>query len=113
MAFFLFKVLTTAIIIAIVSEISRRFTLMAAVLASLPLVSILAFIWIYVESRDIPRLIQMSQDIFWLVLPSLAFFVTFPLFLKQGIVFWWALLLSIALMLSLYGITIYLLKSLT
>ena len=83
MTYFVIKILVTALIVALISELSRRYNLMAAALASLPLVSILAFIWIYLESNNTQRLIVLSQDIFWLVLPSLAFFLLFPLLLKQ------------------------------
>lgn len=55
MIFFLIKVLTSAVIIAVVSEISKRSSIWAATLASLPLVSLLAIIWIYIETKDIER----------------------------------------------------------
>lgn len=110
MGYFLVKTLVTAIIIALISELSRRYSLMAAALASLPLVSILAFIWIYLESKDSQRLIGMSHDIFWLVLPSLTFFLIFPLLLKQGWPFWGALVAACISMVILYAFTLWLLK---
>lgn len=111
MGYFLFKTLVTAVIVAAISELSRRYSLVAAALASLPLVSILAFIWIYVEDNNPQKLIGLSQDIFWLVLPSLAFFVIFPVLLKQSWPFWWALLAACLVMILLYAITLWLLKS--
>ena len=77
--YFTLKVLITALIVAGVSELSRRHTLMAAALASLPLTSILAFIWTYYETRDLKAVVELSGSIFWLVIPSLLFFVMFPL----------------------------------
>ena len=103
MGYFLTKTLITALIVAAISELARRFSLMAALLASLPLTSILAFIWIYVEQKDATPLIQMSHDIFWLVLPSLAFFLIFPFLLKLEWGFVPALLSSCLMMAILYG----------
>jgi hypothetical protein len=110
MAYFIVKTLITALIVAAISELSRRFSLFAAALASLPLVSILAFIWIYVDTKDTQKLIIMSHDVFWLVLPSLAFFLIFPALLKQGIAFGWAMLVACLCMIVIYGLAIWLLK---
>ncbi len=112
MGYFIVKVLITALIVAAISELSRRFNLFAAALASLPLVSILAFIWIYVDTKDTEKLITMSHDVFWLVLPSLAFFLIFPLLLKNGIAFGWAMLVACICMIALYGVMVWLLKAL-
>ena len=65
--------LLTALIVAAVSELSRRFTLLSAMLIALPLTSILAFRWIYYESKDTQKIIEMSYSVFWLVIPSLLF----------------------------------------
>ena len=78
MGYLIVKTIVTTCVIVAVSELSRRFSLLAAALASLPLVSILAFIWMYLETKDTGKLIAMSYDIFWLVLPSLVFFLIFP-----------------------------------
>jgi len=85
------KIIVTAIIVVIISEISRRYTLAASLLASLPLTSILAFIWIYYESGDVEKISQMSHEIFWLVIPSLLFFIILPFLLKTGMKFYLAL----------------------
>ena len=107
---FLVKTLLTALIIASISELSRRYSVLAAALASLPLVSILAFVWIYMETGDTRKLIDMSYDIFWLVLPSLAFFLILPVLLKNGMAFGWAMLLSCIGMSVLYAVMIWLIK---
>ena len=110
MAYFLVKTLITALIVASISELSQRFSLFAAALASLPLVSILAFVWIYVDTKDTEKLITMSYDVFWLVLPSLAFFLIFPALLKHGLAFGWAVLVACICMTILYGLTMWILK---
>lgn len=110
MWYFILKVVVTALIVALISELSRRYELLAALLASLPLVSILAFIWIYLETPDTGKLVDLSQNIFWLVLPSLVFFLVFPALLKQGVGFWIALPLSCLIMLGAYALAMWLLK---
>lgn len=84
---FLLKVILSALIIASVSELGRRYTLFAAVLASLPLTSILAITWLYHDTRDPAQVVQLTQSSFWVVLPSLVFFLVLPLLLKAGVGF--------------------------
>lgn len=99
--------MTTALIVVVVSELSRRYSLWAAVLASLPLTSMLAFLWIYSESKDTTKIIELSYSIFWLVIPSLAFFLILPALLKQGVAFGWAMLLAAVIMVGLYSGTLW------
>lgn len=108
MGYFLFKTLLTALIVAAVSELSRRFSLIAALLASLPLTTLLAFIWIYVDSGDTSKIAGMSYDIFWLVIPSLSFFLMLPFLLNQNFPFWGALLGACMVTIMCYGIGFWL-----
>ncbi len=91
---FLVKVIISAIIIATVSELGKRYTFFASIFASLPLVSVLALIWLYRETYDIQKVINLSHGIFWVVIPSLLLFVALPLFLKAGFDFYKAMFLS-------------------
>lgn len=59
MAYFLIKTLITAILVAGISELTRRYTLWAALLASLPLTSILAFNWVYEEQKEPQKIIEL------------------------------------------------------
>ncbi len=88
------KILITALLIVSVSEVSKRVSWMGAILASLPLTSILAIIWLYLDTRDVKQISTLSTGIFWAVLPSLVFFLVLPVFLKVGMRFSWAMLLS-------------------
>lgn len=99
---FLLKVILSALIVAGVSELGQRYTLFAAVLASLPLTSILAITWLYYDTRDTAQVMQLTQSIFWVVLPSLVFFLVLPLLLKAGVGFFSALLASSAVMVVTY-----------
>lgn len=111
MTYFIVKALVTGVVVALIAGLSRRYELLAATLASLPLVSILAFVWIYLESRDTRKLIGMSHDIFWLVLPSLVFFLLFPALLKHDMVFWPAMAVACLGTALAYGLTLWLLKT--
>lgn len=102
--YFALKTLLTALIVAAVSELSRRFTLISAMLIALPLTSILAFCWIYYESKDTQKIIEMSYSVFWLVIPSLLFFLLLPALLKMDVKFISAMFISCAGLAALYGI---------
>ncbi|NBX03756.1 MAG: DUF3147 family protein [Alphaproteobacteria bacterium] len=102
--YFVIKTLLTALIVAAVSELSRRFTLLSAMLIALPLTSILAFCWIYYESKDTQKIIEMSHSVFWLVIPSLLFFLILPALLKMDVKFIPAMLISCVALAAIYGI---------
>ncbi|HCM83942.1 MAG TPA: DUF3147 family protein [Alphaproteobacteria bacterium] len=97
------KVILTALIVAAVSELSQRFTFFSALLISLPLTSILAFCWIYYETKDTQKIIEMSYSVFWLVIPSLVFFLLLPMLLKMGVKFIPAMLASSLALAIIYG----------
>ena len=96
------KVLITSILVVAVSEAAKRSSLFGALLASLPLVSVLAFIWLYIETGDIEKIASLAQEIFWLVLPSLVLFLALPFLLRQGMSFYVSLALSIGLTAGAY-----------
>lgn len=110
--YFLAKILITAMIVAAVSELARLYTVWAALLASLPLTSILAFIWVYRDTKDTGKIIELSYSVFWLVLPSLAFFLILPFLLRQGLAFPMAMAASIAAMAALYGAGLWVMRML-
>lgn len=88
------KAALTAILVIAISETSKRSPSLAAVLASLPLTSVLAFIWLYYDTGDTAKVSALSASIFWFVLPSLILFVAFPVLVKMGLSFWVSLGLS-------------------
>ena len=91
------KVLITAVLVVAISEIGKRSSALGALIASLPLTSLLAFIWIYGESGDTAKIASLSSSIFWYVLPSLVLFLALPAFIAQGFGFWLSLATSSAL----------------
>jgi uncharacterized membrane protein (GlpM family) len=109
MLYTIIKLIVSAGLIVLISELAKRQSLFAALLASLPLTSILAFIWIYVDTGDLETIQQLSGQIFWLVIPSLVLFILMPWCIRQGMGFWLSLLLSSgATALSTFGMTLLL-----
>lgn len=102
------KVFISAMLIVAVTEISKRSSFPGRLLASLPLVSLIALIWLYLDTRDTAKVARLSTRIFWLVLPSLALFVALPPLLKMN--FHASLGLATALMLTCYGVMLVVLK---
>ncbi len=88
------KVVLSAAVIIGVTEIAKRSTLWGALLASLPLTSLLAFVWLYLDTGQAERVAALSMSIFWLVLPSLPLFLLLPWLLRHGWNFWPSLALS-------------------
>jgi hypothetical protein len=88
MRYILIKYIVTAVLVVIISEVAKRYSLFGALLASLPLTSILAMVWLYNETEDVTKVANLSYDIFWLVIPSLTFFMVFPWLLKKGLDFY-------------------------
>lgn len=110
MGYYILKILLSSVILVLISEISKRSTLAGSLLASLPLMSLLAIIWLYIDTRDVARISSLSTGIFWLVIPSLVFFILFPVLLKKQINFWASLSISTVVMVSFYFLMIFVLK---
>lgn len=107
---YIIKVLISAVLVVTVSEISKRSSFLGGLLASLPVVSFLALIWLYLDTKDTAKVARLSTSIFWLVLPSLVFFVALPPLLKLKMNFYVCLGLATTLMLACYGGMLALLK---
>jgi hypothetical protein len=79
----LIKILISALLVFAVSEIAKRSSLLGALVASLPIISILAMIWLWRDTHDVIRLARFSTGVFWLVLPSLVLFALLPALLLR------------------------------
>jgi hypothetical protein len=79
-----FKIILTAIIIVGVAQLSQKDTLLAAVLASIPLVSVLAMMWMNQDGASNEDIVNFSKDIVWLVIPSLLLFIVMPELIERG-----------------------------
>lgn len=110
LTYYVIKIVVTTVLIVAISEISKRSTLAGAVLASIPLVSVLAMIWLYIETNDVNRASTLATSVFWLILPSLMLFVTFPLLVKNGLPFYPSIGLSIGITVCSYFLMVAVLK---
>ena len=104
MAYLVLKFLITSIIIVAVSEIAKQSSFLGSILASIPLVYVLAITWLYLDTKDVSRVIDLSNGILWLTIPSLTFFIILPVLLKNGISFYVSLSFSIAAIISYYSL---------
>lgn len=73
--------------------IAQKSTLIGGILVSLPIISLLAMMWLWVDTKSKAQVSQFSISVFWLVIPSLVLFVSLPLLLKK-LLFGWAMLLA-------------------
>lgn len=83
MVYYLVKLLISAGLIVVISEVSKRTGYLGGLIASLPLVSLLAIGWMWFETHDGARIAEFSRGVFWFVLPSLLFFVLLPWLLPK------------------------------
>ena len=102
MLYLLVKAAVSGLLIAIISEVARRSPGWGGLLASLPLTSLLAMIWLWRDTGDPQRVGDLALGAFWFVLPSLPLFMILPLLLRAGWGFWAALLVGCAVTLLLY-----------
>ncbi len=108
---YLIKLALSAALIVLVSEVSRRSSWLGGLLASLPIVSYLAIIWLYLDTHDPAKVSGLSIGVFWLVLPSLPFFVVLPALLKK-MAFVPSLLIATGVLFACYGLTVLALRGL-
>ena len=110
MTFIISKYLITAFIIVFVSEIAKRSDKMGALISSLPLVTILVMIWLYIENQSIEKIANHAYYTFWYVIPTLPMFLVIPYLLSRGYSFSIALAISIIITFFCFIITTYFAK---
>ncbi|MGE4534479.1 DUF3147 family protein [Halomonas sp.] len=110
MLYYVTKVAVTALLVVLISEVAKRSTFLGAVLASVPLTSVLAMLWLYLDTGDAAKVSALAGSVFWLVLPSLALFVALPLLLAKGVNFYAGLVVSIAITALCYWLMVTLLR---
>ena len=106
LVYYLIKIFITTSLIVVISEIAKRSSFVGALLASIPLISLLAMVWLYIDTKDVTKVGNLSVSIFWLVLPSLALFVALPILLKQGLNFYISIGISIMVTIGCYWLII-------
>lgn len=106
---FLFKLFFTAIIIVIISEIAKNYDRLAALIASLPLVTLITLFWLYYENQPEEKIANHAYYTFWYVIPTLPMFVFFPWAIKV-FGFWITFILSIFLTIIIFFLYATILK---
>jgi hypothetical protein len=97
-ALFIVKLLVSATLIALATEVAKRLPFWGAVIIALPLTSILAMSWLYLDTRDNALVTRFAKDIFVIVPVSLVFFLPFWLEKKTQFGFVINMLLGLALL---------------
>ena len=103
MLYLLVKAAVSGILIAIVSEVSRRAPGWGGLIASLPLVSVLALVWLWRDTQNAEVAAAQATSTFWYVLPSLPLFLIIPWLLRSGWGFWLTLAIACAVTMALYA----------
>jgi hypothetical protein len=104
MLYLAIKAAISGVIVAAVSEIARRYPGWGGLVASLPLTSLLAMLWLWRDSGDAERVAELSASTIWFIIPSIPLFIALPLLLRSGLGFWLSMGLVIAGTLALYAL---------
>lgn len=104
MLYLVIKAAISGVIVALVSEIARRHPGWGGLVASLPLTSLLAMVWLWRDSGDSLKVAELAQSTLWFIIPSLPLFVVLPMLLRSGMAFWAAMAIVVAGTLALYAL---------
>jgi hypothetical protein len=112
MLVYIVKFFLSAFIILIVTEISKKDGVLGGLIKSLPLVSLISFVFVYIETKDIEKVRLLSTSTFWFVIPTLPMFLIFPWLLGLKLGFWVSFSISIIVLTICYLITSFILGKL-
>jgi len=104
---YVIKLLITSTLIVVITEVSKRNTTIGAILLSLPIVSIISFIWIWNETKDSERISQLSTETLMYVIPTLPMFYLLSVLLKNNVNFYLSLVICSVLTFLLFYLTQY------
>jgi len=107
MLYLVVKAILSGVLIAAISTIAKRYPGFGALVASLPLVSVLGMMWLWRDKPDPENMAAHVGATFWFVLPSLPMFLLIPALLRSGVGFWMALGLGCALTIGLYLLMVW------
>ena len=102
----LLKLLLSSSIIVLVSEIAKKDNLIGGLIASIPIVSVLSMIWLYIDTNDIDKVKELANGILWMIVPSMSLFIVLPILINFGIKFYLSLTISILITIVCYLLTI-------
>jgi len=112
MIYYVTKLVVTALLIVLISEVAKRSSLAGALLAAIPLVSILAMTWMYIDTNESKNAVEFSHRIVWLIAPSMTLFIVFPMLIKKGLGFYSSMGISIMMTILAYYSVIFVLGKL-
>ena len=104
MLYLFIKAAISGAIVATVSEIARRYPGWGGLVASLPLTSLLAMIWLWRDSGEPERVAELSVSTIWFFMPSIPLFIALPWLLRSGVGFWAAIAIVVGMTLALYAL---------
>ena len=107
MLYLVIKAALSGILIAIISEVAKRYPGFGGLIASLPLVSVLGMIWLWRDRPDAMNMATHAEATFWFVLPSLPMFLLIPAMLRHGYSFWISLAVGCVLTVALYSLMVW------
>ena len=100
------KVFISSAIIVLVSEVAKKDNIIGGLIASIPIVSVLSIIWLYIDTNDIDKVKALANGILWMIFPSISFFIVLPILINCGIKFYLSLTISILITMVCYLSTI-------
>lgn len=107
--FVMIKYIFTAAVVVAVSEFAKANDKLGGLIASLPLITVLTLIWLFVEKQPTAKIANHAYYTFWYVIPTLPMFLLFPYLLpKFG--FWPTLLSCIVMTLVIFYVYAIVLK---
>jgi hypothetical protein len=109
MPWIIVKYALTALVVVVVSEAAKRSDRLGGLIAALPLVTVLALIWLHLETGSPQRVARHAWYTFWYVLPTLPMFLLFPWLLPR-LGFWPTLAASAGLTLLCFLLVARLLR---
>jgi hypothetical protein len=107
MLYLAIKAALSGILIAVISEVAKRYPGFGGLIASLPLVSVLGMIWLWRDKPDALNMAAHAEATFWFVIPSLPMFLLIPVMLKNGFGFWLSLAAGCFVTVALYSIMVW------
>lgn len=109
MTWLIIKYLSTAAVVVLVSEFAKRSDRLGGFIAALPLVTLLALIWLHVEQQPAEKIANHAWYTFWYVVPTLPMFLAFPWLLNRyG--FWPALGVSVVITVVCFALFAWVMK---
>ncbi|RDU37826.1 hypothetical protein DRW41_08385 [Neobacillus piezotolerans] len=83
--FTIVKIFVSAAIIAVITEISRRYPVQGGIIAALPIVSVLSIFWLYLQGEHIEKLSKFALGVVWGIPSTVVMLVIIGLALKNSI----------------------------